>query len=413
MSDSLPLPIPIEQTQVSKPTADTQEGRDYCYRCMRVSPMCLCGAFPTCDNQTEIHVLQHDRERRHAFGTVRLLKIGLRNLAVHRMQAKAGKEFPMPLGFPADAGVLYPGPGSLDLAALPADQRPKKLVVIDGTWSQAHRMYRDSPWLRRLPRYSLNPAEPSRYRIRKEPRHECLSTLESTAMALRMIEPQTPDIDNLLHCFERMVDRQLECIEQNAAGKRRMKRARVRPMRAVPTPLWESPERIVVVYGESALPRSRREKQHRELAQWCAVRLDSPAESFESIVQSEGEMPSGFFLDELGWTESDLQRAEPIASVQKTWQSFLRDDDVLVAWNKGSANLALQHGLSNEVHVLKEAYRNTVVGNFGTLENVIRREGLSPGVPLPLAGRAGVRLANAHVAAQYLRDWARARLELQ
>jgi DTW domain-containing protein YfiP len=374
--------------------------------------MCLCNAFPTCDNRTEIHVLQHDRERRHAFGTVRLLKIGLRNLAVHRMPADSGAEFAMPPGFPADAGVLYPGPGSLDLAGLPPEQRPKKLVVIDGTWSQAHRMYRDSPWLQRLPRYSLHPAEPSRYRIRKEPRHECLSTLESTAMALRMIEPETVDVENLLHSFERMVDRQLECIEKNAAGKRRMKRSRVRPMRAVPTPLWQSPERIVVVYGESALPRSRREKQHRELAQWCAVRLGNPNEYLESIVESEGEMPSGFFLEELGWTEDDLARAEPIANVQTKWRSFLRADDVLVAWNKGSAILAKQHGLSPDVLVLKEAYRNTVVGNFGTIENVIEREGLTPGVPLPLAGRAGVRLANAHVAAQYLRSWALARLEL-
>ncbi len=357
-------------------------------------------------------MLQHDRERRHAFGTVRLLKIGLRQLFVHRMPADSGATFAKPPGFPDDAGVLYPGPGSLDLAKLDPEQRPKKLIVIDGTWSQAHRMYRDSPWLQDLPRYSLHPAEPSRYRIRKEPRHECLSTLESTAMALRMIEPETPDIDNLLHSFERMVDRQLACIAENASGKRRMKRARLRPMRAVPEPLWRTPHRVVVVYGESALPRSRREKQHRELAQWCAVRLQDPAEHFESIVQSEGAMPSGFFLGELGWTQDDLGRAERIATVQAKWQEFLRPDDVLVAWNKGSANLAKQHGLSPEVLVLKEAYRNTVVGNFGTLENVIRREGLVPGARLPMAGRAGLRLANAQVAAEFLRNWACKRLEL-
>lgn len=393
-------------------SADIAEGRAYCYRCMRVSPMCLCGAFPTCDNRTQIHVLQHDRERRHAFGTVRLLKIGLRNLVVHRMPADSGAQFAKPAAFPDDAGVLYPGPGSLDLAELPADQCPKKLVVIDGTWSQAHRMYRDSPWLQRLPRYSLKPIEPSRYRIRKEPRHECLSTLESTAMALEMIEPDTPDIDTLSRSFEQMVDRQLECIAENAAGKRRMKRSRIRPMRAVPAPLWQSPERIVVVYGESALPRSRREKQHRELAQWCGVRMNDPKACFESIVQSEGEMPSGFFLEELGWTHGDLSRAEAIERVQGKWREFLRPDDVLVAWNKGSANLAKQHGLSSEVLVLKETYRNTVVGNFGTLENVIAREGLQPGAALPLAGRAGVRLANAQVAANYLSTWALQRLEL-
>ncbi len=375
--------------------------------------MCLCDAFPVCDNRTEIHVLQHDRERRHAFGTVRLLKIGLNRLVVHRMPADSGAEFAEPAGFPKDAGVLYPGPGSLDLELLAPEARPKKLVVIDGTWSQAHRMYRDSPWLQRLPRYSLHPAEPSRYRIRKEPRHECLSTLESTAMALRMIEPETVGVDNLLHTFERMVDRQLVCIESNSAGKRRMKRARVRPMRAVPTPLWQEPERIVVVYGESALPRSRREKQDRELAQWCAVRLKDSEAFFESVIRSKGDMPSGFFLEELGWEQGDLARAEPIAESLARWHTFLRPSDVLVAWNKGSANLARNHGFADDVMVLKEVYRNTVVGNFGTLEDVMEREGLDKGSTVPVAGRASARLANARAAAEYLGRWARLRLELE
>ncbi len=391
--------------------AEFSEGRAYCYRCMRVASMCLCGAFPTCANTTQIHVLQHDRERRHAFGTVRLLKIVLENIAVHRITATGGVEVPKPANFPDDAGVLYPGPGSLDLEVLRPGERPKKLVVIDGTWSQAHRMYRDSPWLQKLPRYSLNPVEPSRYRIRKEPRHECLSTLESTAMALRMIEPETPGIDNLLHCFERMVDRQLECIEKNSAGKRRMKRSRVRPMRAVPEPLWSAPANVVVVYGESALPRSRREKQHRELAQWCAVRLTEPEVVFDSIVASDGDMPSGFFLGELGWQESDLGRAKPVDAVREEWRQFLRPGDVLATWNKGSANLALEHGFAEDVLVMKEAYGNTVVGNFGTLEQVIANEGLEVGAALPIAGRAARRLGNATAAAHHLGHWARARLE--
>lgn len=393
--------------------AEPSGGRAYCYRCMRVAQMCLCDAFPSCANLTQIHVLQHDRERRHAFGTVRLLKICLDELVVHRMPADSGAEFAMPAGFPDDAGVLYPGPGSLDLAELAPEQRPKKLVVIDGTWSQAHRMYRDSPWLQRLPMYSLSPKEPSRYRIRKEPRHECLSTLESTAMALRMIEPETRGIENLLHTFERMVDRQLVCIEANAAGKRRMKRSRIRPMRAVPSVLWQEPERIVVVYGESALPRSRREKQERELAQWCAVRLENSEEFFESVVKSEGDMPTGHFLQELGWNETDLDRAKPIEAVRERWRAFLKPTDVLVTWNKGSANLARQHGLGQDVLVLKETYGNTVVGNFGTLEQVIEREGLSAGPGIPVAGRASRRLANARAAARHLGRWARQRLEIE
>ncbi len=387
------------------------QGRLYCYRCMRVKRMCLCGAFATCENQTEIHVLQHQRERKHAFGTVRLLKIALEELVVHRMPVNKGQGYTRPEGFPAHAGLLYPGPGSTNLEELAPQQRPKKLVVIDGTWNQAHCMYRDSPWLQRLPRYALHPEEPSRYRIRKEPRHECLSTLESTAMALRLLEPDTVGIDNLLHTFERMVDAQLDCIEVNSGGPRRMKRAQVRPMRAVPSVIWQEPERVVVVYGESGLPRSRREKQHRELAQWSAVRLLNSEQVFDGIVVSDA-MPEGFFLEELGWSHNDLARAESKQSLQERWRHFVKPTDVLVAWNKGTGRLAGQHDLAvGNTLTLKQSYGNTVVGHFGTLEQVVEREQLCVRTALPIAGRASRRLVNAQAAAIHLGRWARNRLE--
>jgi len=373
--------------------------------------MCLCHIFESCKNQTEVHVLQHDRERKHAFGTVRLLRICLDTLVVHRMHADSGRNFAKPEGFPLDAGVLYPGPGSRDLETLAPDERPTKLVVIDGTWSQAHRMYRDSPWLQKLPRFSLHPAEPSRYRIRKEPRHECLSTLESTAMALRMIEPETHGIDCLLQTFERMVDRQLECIAENQGGPRRMKAPRVRPMRAVPEPLWQNPETVVVVYAESALPGSRQDKQPRELAQWSAVRLSDSEQLFDSILSSNSAMPTGHFLQALGWSDDDLRGAESMSEFQLRWREFLRPTDVVVTWNRGSAQLAAQNGLGDDVYVLKESYGNTVVGNVGTLEQVIEREKLGPCTRLSIAGRAGLRLARAQLAARYLGTWAQQRLQ--
>ena len=73
-----------------------------------------------------------------------------------------------------------------DLAELPPGEAPAHLVVIDGTWDQAHRVYRDNAWIRALPHYRLHPDAPSNYRIRREPRFECLSTLEAVAIAIRI-----------------------------------------------------------------------------------------------------------------------------------------------------------------------------------------------------------------------------------
>ncbi len=391
--------------------ASEGEGRNYCYRCMRAVPMCLCSLLPGRDTKTEIHILQHDRERRHAFGTVRLLKIGLTNTKVYPMRPSGGQKQAMPKDFPLDAGVLYPGPGSLDLETLAPSDRPSKLVVIDGTWSQAHCMYRDNPWLQGLTRYSLNPAQPSRYRIRLEPSAECLSTLESTVMALRLLEPENDGVLDLLRAFDRMNDLQIDCMAKNNSAARRIKRPRDREMRAVPEALWSDPSRLVIVYGESAKPAVRRDKKTREVAQWSALRWQHPQKSFDCIVKTEVPMPCERFLGDLGWKSADVDQARPFAELAEKWRDFLRPDDIVVAWNKGTLRLAMRHGLVSEGLLLKEIYGNISKGPFGTLDEVVAAEGLRP-LPVPsVVGRGASRLGNAHAVVGYLLKWAQAAMK--
>jgi DTW domain-containing protein YfiP len=60
--------------------------------------------------------------------------------------------------------------------------------VLDGTWAQAKTMWWRNPWLLKLKRLVLNPSRRSLYgRLRKEPRRECLSTIESVAEALQTL----------------------------------------------------------------------------------------------------------------------------------------------------------------------------------------------------------------------------------
>ena len=107
------------------------------------------------------------------------------------------------------AGVLYPGTDATLLGELPEDQRPDQLLILDGTWHHAKTMMRDIPLLQSLPHYRLAPAEPSCYRIRREPNPLALSTVEATIAALRVLEPDTPGLDRLLAAFVAMIDHQL------------------------------------------------------------------------------------------------------------------------------------------------------------------------------------------------------------
>jgi len=73
--------------------------------------------------------------------------------------------------------VVYPGEfveqlggaGNTSLAqpssAVP-DKRPL-FILLDGTWAEAGKMFRKSPYLDGFPMLSLNPDQPSRYKLRR------------------------------------------------------------------------------------------------------------------------------------------------------------------------------------------------------------------------------------------------------
>jgi DTW domain-containing protein len=176
---------------------------------MRPRVGCICALVGSVENRTPVLVIQHPRERKHPFNTVRLLRLGLRRatlqVASHDFEERASCE---PDPQPGDA-LLMPGPGAADLAALPPEARPRRLVMVDGTWPQARKLLRDNPWIAALPRVCLRPSRPGNYRIRREPRPECLSTIEAIVEALRILEPETVGLDALLEAFYTMIDRQI------------------------------------------------------------------------------------------------------------------------------------------------------------------------------------------------------------
>jgi len=93
------------------------------------------------------------------------------------------------------AWVLFPSSGA---SAPPADP-PRRVVVLDGSWSQARRMLQRIPALRTLPRLSLPPPAVGR-RLRRPTVAGGMSTLEAVAGALRLLgEPEAADALEALH----------------------------------------------------------------------------------------------------------------------------------------------------------------------------------------------------------------------
>jgi hypothetical protein len=239
----------------------------------------------------------------------------------------------------------------------------------------------------------LRPQAASRYRIRKEPRPECLSTIESIVRALQLCERRRPaGLDELLAAFDTMVDRQIVFLESRSKEPRR--RQRPKSECRIPRAFTASAERLVVVYAESALGETMERSDPRELVQLVAVRVPSRA-LFEAIVRPRGAWTRPWHLAHMGLTDQDLAGGVTGESLQREWSDFLEPDDTLVAWNQGIIRLLEKSSASTEKYILlKSAYGSFRPGTRGSLDDVVAREGLAR-PELALRGRARERLGNA------------------
>ncbi|MBV8191251.1 MAG: DTW domain-containing protein [Alphaproteobacteria bacterium] len=193
------------------------------------------------DNKVSVLVLQHPQEKNRVLGTAGLLvesladarlAIGLswRNLA-HALKQPAE---------PRNWAVLYLGSAQMQalaqscetLVALDRKGEPlvdqagaraglQGLVALDGNWAQAKALWWRNAWLTKLRRFVVIPDRPSLYgELRREARHEALSTLESVALALAVLEHDPSIRDRLLVPFRAML------AAARAAGVRDSKRDR-------------------------------------------------------------------------------------------------------------------------------------------------------------------------------------------
>jgi hypothetical protein len=69
--------------------------------------------------------------------------------------------------------------------SIQTDKRPL-FVLLDGTWPEARKMIRKSPYLNHLPVLSLQPEQLSRYRLRRSKREDHFCTSEVAALCLEL-----------------------------------------------------------------------------------------------------------------------------------------------------------------------------------------------------------------------------------
>ena len=191
---------------MSDPTTSSPR-RARCERCGLPARTCVCALVARVVNEVDVLLLQHPDEAREAKGSARLLRLSLARCRVAVGEVFEPAELLALLGGDVSGNaLLYPADTVTGTEELLRGARPRRLVVLDGTWRKSIRMLHANPLLQSLPRWALAPSTPTRYAaLRKARLPAQLSTLEATCIALADIEAAPARYEPLLAAFERFV----------------------------------------------------------------------------------------------------------------------------------------------------------------------------------------------------------------
>lgn len=175
--------------------------RMLCSRCERPMVACICQFIVEINNKTAVLVLQHPSEGSQTKGTVALLQHSLNDCRVlvgedfsnHSQLNELLSQFQTLLLYPSEqASILTINNESSDMQfeQHTEQKKPLLLIIIDGTWKKAYRMFMLSKNLHPLTQVCLPEvlANTGQYSIRKVAKKNALSSLEATCYALALLE---------------------------------------------------------------------------------------------------------------------------------------------------------------------------------------------------------------------------------
>lgn len=132
---------------------------------------------------------------------------------VKKLQKREEESEEFEIAVPPGSVLLFPSERSVGVGEL--DFEVKHLIVLDGTWAKAKRMYNENPWLKLLPHLKLEVEKMSLYsEVRQQPKAGYLSTIESIVYSLKAVGDDPEGLDDLLDVFESMVGHQRQCKDE-------------------------------------------------------------------------------------------------------------------------------------------------------------------------------------------------------
>ena len=217
--------------------------REFCWSCHRPQVACFCDKVQAFSSDARFALIVHPYEAKSTVGTAWIMRRSISNLKWFRSKGRdldTDPEFLAMIHSPEVVPfLLFPGKNSLNLnhasdeewrQRVPQSWKPL-FIVIDGTWTQAKQMLRESALLRSLPSASFETTQLSEYGFKKQPDPHCLSSVEGVHRVIEILAsrswaklPALRAHDQMIEIFRGMVRFQIDQETDPSTGQRLVRR---------------------------------------------------------------------------------------------------------------------------------------------------------------------------------------------
>ena len=164
-----------------------------CSACLLAEPVCICAWAAARHSAVDFVLLLHRDEVFKPTNTGRLIAdiLPANTLAFEWSRTEPAAELLALLADPERyPAIVFPAEegGDRQVHTAVPDLHGKRLtlILLDGTWRQASRMFRSSTWLAGIPALTFTEPQVGRYTVRKKIRDGQLATAEAAAELLRL-----------------------------------------------------------------------------------------------------------------------------------------------------------------------------------------------------------------------------------
>lgn len=187
----------------------------FCLQCLKTKKACICEWITPISTEVELIILQHPTEAKRPLGTAKILSLSLVNCRTFIGENFTGHAELNTLL--ADEQyqhqVLFLDGTSQAISSVSNQKKQKqRMILLDGTWKKAYKMWQLSTNLHSLPKVHLDTELSGNYRVRKAPKDNALSTAEAGYHVLSQLDGEsdsTKELDkfgSILTAFDNMIE---------------------------------------------------------------------------------------------------------------------------------------------------------------------------------------------------------------